>query len=130
MTALKPLFVENASPEAIRAELKKARANRARWDRRAEQLEELLDQRLKQKAAGEWPPSPAVEPALAPAPEPAGLPDMTPRGWEGATAECSFGRHTAPLHDSGLIGRHRMGEGWLNACPGGGRAPREAASGQ
>ncbi|MEU0991096.1 hypothetical protein [Streptomyces sp. NPDC005953] len=40
MSTLRPDFVDHASPDSIRAQIKTARANRTRWDRRiaAEQL--------------------------------------------------------------------------------------------
>lgn len=51
------LFAENASPDAIRHEIKKARATRDRWERRVTALAGLLDQRLGQIEAGTWPPN-------------------------------------------------------------------------
>ncbi|MFJ6239858.1 hypothetical protein ACIQH0_38070 [Streptomyces griseus] len=52
------------------------------------------------------------------------LPVLTGADWDGPIARCSFGAHMAALLPSGRIARHRMGEGWLNACPGVGKPPR------
>ncbi|MFE3583717.1 hypothetical protein [Streptomyces vinaceus] len=48
-------FTRHASPDAIRAEIKKARANRDRWQRRVDEMARLLDTRLGQIDAGTWP---------------------------------------------------------------------------
>lgn len=50
-----PLYAEHASPENIRAAIKKARANRDRWQREVDGLGRLLDTRLGQIDAGTWP---------------------------------------------------------------------------
>ncbi|MDX5526139.1 hypothetical protein PV677_36330 [Streptomyces sp. DE06-01C] len=52
------------------------------------------------------------------------LPVFTGADWDGPIARCSWGAHMAALLPSGRIARHRMGEGWLNACPGVGKPPR------
>lgn len=51
-----PLFAECASPEAIEAHLKTARATRDRWARHVEQLGQLLATRRAQVDTGSWPP--------------------------------------------------------------------------
>jgi hypothetical protein len=51
------LFAQHASPAAIEAELRKARATRARWDRRVAQLEELHARRTAEVESGAWPPA-------------------------------------------------------------------------
>ncbi|MFC6081019.1 hypothetical protein [Sphaerisporangium aureirubrum] len=55
------LVTEHASPEGIRADLAKARSERASWDRRITRLTALLEQRLAQIEAGTWPPTPTAE---------------------------------------------------------------------
>ncbi|KIF66222.1 hypothetical protein HY68_36525 [Streptomyces sp. AcH 505] len=55
---LRPEFIEGASPESIRHQIKLARAARDRWQVRVERLGQLLDTRLRQIDAGEWPPAP------------------------------------------------------------------------
>lgn len=52
------------------------------------------------------------------------LPVLIGADWDGPIARCSFGAHMAALLPGGRIARHRMGEGWLNACPGVGKPPR------
>ena len=49
-------FRQHASPESIRYHLQRAQANRDRWQREVNQLEELLAERLGQIERGEWPP--------------------------------------------------------------------------
>lgn len=51
-----PLYAEHASPDSIRHQIKLARANRDRWQRRVDALTRLLDQRLGQIDTGTWPP--------------------------------------------------------------------------
>lgn len=51
------------------------------------------------------------------------MPVLVRKGWDGPLARCSFGRHLAALLHNGRIDTHRMGEGWLNKCPGAGKAP-------
>lgn len=57
MSAIDPLFAENAAPEAIRHQIKLARANRDQCQRRIDNLARLLDTRLGQIDAGTWPPN-------------------------------------------------------------------------
>lgn len=49
------LYAENASPDSIRIEIKKARLVRDRWQRHVDGLARLLDTRLSQIEAGAWP---------------------------------------------------------------------------
>lgn len=53
-------------------------------------------------------------------------PRMVPRSWDGPVAQCGFGDHDGPLAVDGLMGTHRMGDGWLNRCPGMGKPPKQA----
>lgn len=53
-------FAEHASPEAIQAQLPKARAAARQAQRRVTWLEELLDRRTTELAAGTWPEKPPV----------------------------------------------------------------------
>lgn len=66
MPELSPLYVENASPDSIRHQIKLARDNRDRWQRRVDDLARLLDQRLGQIDAGTWPPGTSTSPEAAP----------------------------------------------------------------
>lgn len=50
------LFTKHASLEAIRHQLKNARAMQARWTRLSERLFDLLVDRESQIEAGQWPP--------------------------------------------------------------------------
>lgn len=52
---LRPEFIHSASPDAIRHEIKAARVNRDRWQRRVDELARLLDHRLGQIDDGTWP---------------------------------------------------------------------------
>lgn len=52
---LRPEYIENASPESIRHQIKLTRAYRDRWQRRVDVLARLLDTRLGQIDAGTWP---------------------------------------------------------------------------
>lgn len=54
-TPITPLFTECASPEAIEAYLRDARATRDRWARHVDRLDRLLTTRRAQVAAGSWP---------------------------------------------------------------------------
>lgn len=49
------LYAESASPDSIRAEIKKAHRTQAQWTRHADNLCELLGTRLAQIEAGAWP---------------------------------------------------------------------------
>lgn len=51
------LYADSASPDSIRAELKKARTTRDRWSRHVDGLARLLDTRLAQVEVGTWPPT-------------------------------------------------------------------------
>jgi len=60
---LRPEFIEHASPDAIRHQIKTARVSRDRWQRRVDELARLLDQRLGQIDDGTWPPVEGTHPA-------------------------------------------------------------------
>lgn len=60
MSYIKPgdnidLFVKCASVEAIRLQIKNARAQEARWMRLSERLVDLLAEREEQIETGKWP---------------------------------------------------------------------------
>lgn len=67
--------------------------------------------------------TPKESPAGEGSPEP-DMPVLAGKDWGGPLARCSWGRHLAALLPNGHIGTHRMGEGWLNRCPGVGKPPR------
>ncbi|MGC4925560.1 hypothetical protein [Streptomyces sp. DT117] len=132
-------FQERNTLPDLHRQIEHHKGGKARWRRRAETAEarvaELTDAPV-DEAAEMAEAAPELEVMRSEHPAPCRVPDspdctcpdklpvLIGADWDGPIARCSFGAHMAALLPSGRIARHRMGEGWLNACPGVGKPPR------
>ncbi|MBD3550823.1 hypothetical protein [Streptomyces sp. SP18CM02] len=132
-------FLERSTLPDLHRQIEHHKDGKARWRKRAETAEarvaeltitpanevvEMAEAEAELEAMRREHPAPCRVPDSPDCTCPDKLPVFTGADWDGPIARCSWGAHMAALLPSGRIARHRMGEGWLNACPGVGKPPR------